>query len=398
VQRLFIYDRSKPDLVGDFMSFFSLKNILIVATLLLLLIGIPVGVYLVQQQQQTQSQAEQSSILSFTPESSEAEPIQVAVGEEVKLDITVNPGANTVSVVAFEVNYDPTILAPSETTPFEANTEAFPVVMDPPVYEEGIIRGRVSTQNVQTGVSVPTKVATITFDAVGETSIPSVISYGAPFTQILSVGGQDEAGENVLSSTTPAYIITTLDSAEPTATPSAIPTVSVRPTTPPGTNPPPQQPPAGGSANASPVCTGLTANGALSGVVPFAVSLSATGNDPDGTVQKMTFNFGDGQTQDVSLDSDGAASGSANTANASHTYNSPGTYRATAVATDNAGGVSAQNECALTITATAPASPTPMPGEPTATIEPTGPTETFIGIGIVAGILTFLGGLLFFTL
>ena len=356
--------------------------------MLLLLIGIPIGVYLVQQQQETQSEAEASSTLSFAPTSSEVGPIEAEVGDEIKLDIMVDPGTNKVSVVAFEINYDPAVFAPSETTPFAENKTAFPVIMDQPVYEDGIIRGKVSTQSVAKAVSTQTKVATLTFVVLEETTTPTVISYGAPFTQILSAGGTDEAAEDVLSSSTPAYISAViLDASGPTITPGG-PTVFPQPTSVVGLSPTPL-PKGGVAGNTLPVCNSLTANGALEGVAPFAASFTANATDPDGVVEKVTFNFGDGQIKDVS--SSQAASSSATTFETEYTYTTAGTFKVSALATDNSGGLSPLGACVLTMTVTSLVSPTP-------TMEPTGPTETFIGIGIVAGILTFLGGLLFFTL
>ena len=360
----------------------------------MLLAGIPVGVYLVQQQQETQSQAEASSTLSFVPTSSEAAPIEVGVGDVVKLDLTVNPGSNKVSVVAFEINYDPAVLTPSETTPFVENKTDFPVVIDPPVYEDGIIRGRVSTENVGKSVSTTTKVGTVTFTALAETTLPTVVSYGAPFTQILSAGAEDEAAENVLSSSTPAYITVVAEGTTTTPAPTG-PDGQPQPTS---TAVSPTTIPKGGvPGNTAPICTSLTANGATSGVAPFAAAFSSTANDPDGSVEKVTFNFGDGQTKDV-LSTETTASGSATTFATEYTYTTTGTFKATAIATDNSGGISGQGECELTMTVTSAVSPTQVPDVPAATMEPTGPAETFIGIGIVAGILTFLGGILFFTL
>ena len=81
-------------------------------------------------------------------------------------------------------------------------------------------------------------------------------------------------------------------------------------------------------------------------------------------------------------------------ATATHTYETAGSYQVSALMTDDLGGVSDQANCTQTITVndltpTASASPT---------LEPTGPGSAFLGIGAVVGILTVIGGLLFFAL
>ena len=378
------------------MSFFSLKNILLIGILLLLLVGIPLGVYLTQQQQVSKSQAEKSSTLTFVPASSELKPLDVVVGDEFKFDMMVTPGSNKVTVVAFEINYDPSLFALSETDPFVINEKAFPVTMDEPIFEDGIIKGKISTSNIQTAVTSSTKVATITFVALEESTTPSTITFGSPYTQVFSAGQADEAGEDVLSSTVPAFVATSLegDSVPDKSTPTgSSPSISTSPTA----------SPAGASkgsvpTNTPPVCTSLTANGALSGIAPFAAAFTAVGKDPDGRITKATFNFGDGQTKDAS--NSAVASGSATFAQ-EHEYTTAGTHRASVLFTDNQGGISAQGSCVLTMTITSPVTPTETPGipaEPTATIAPTGPNDAFIGLGIFAGIFAFLGGILFFTL
>lgn len=385
------------------MSFFSIKNLLIFGVLLLLLVGIPVGVYLAQQQQTTESEAEQSSTLSFEPETSDTEPLPVTVGEEFKLDLMVDPGVNGVTVVSFEINYDPTQLAPAETTPFAENKTAFPVVIDPPIFEEGIIRGKISTAGVDKAIrstttpATLTRAATFTFVPLVESVDPITISFGRPFTQLLSGSSVDEAAEDVLSSTSPAFILATSGEVTPSG--------SLTPTVPPKgglTLSPTQTPTASSSGsiatNKPPVCTSFTANGALEGVSPFAASFTAVANDVDGNVDKITFNFGDGQTKDSVIPNQDVASNSAQTVSIEHTYTTAGTFKASAIATDHQGGVSALGACELTMTITSPVSPTQTPDSPVATLEPTGPVEAFMGIGIVAGILTFIGGLLFFTL
>src|SRR5262249_31357167 len=95
-------------------------------------------------------------------------------------------------------------------------------------------------------------------------------------------------------------------------------------------------------ATASPTC----------GPAPLSVSFSAMGSDPEGSALTYKWSFGDGAE----------ASG----ANASHTYQSAGTFTAKVVATDS-GGASASVSIMISVSVPAP----PGPGT-TYYVSPTG--------------------------
>jgi PKD repeat protein len=81
-----------------------------------------------------------------------------------------------------------------------------------------------------------------------------------------------------------------------------------------------------------------------SGTAPLAVTASTSGSsDPDGTIASVVIDFGDGTRS--------------NSASASHTYSTAGTYTVIATVTDN-GGLSAS--ATSTITAAAPANQAPV--------------------------------------
>jgi hypothetical protein len=127
-------------------------------------------------------------------------------------------------------------------------------------------------------------------------------------------------------------------------------------------------------------------------MAPFTTTFTASGNDPDGIINKVTFNFGDSQVADIT---DAGVVGVATvSATTSHTYENAGSYQVSALMTDDLGAVSSQGSCTLTMNITA-ITPT---ASPTATIEPPGPGTAILGLGAVMGILTFIGGLLFFAL
>lgn len=143
--------------------------------------------------------------------------------------------------------------------------------------------------------------------------------------------------------------------------------------------------------NAAPVCTDFTVTPA-SGSAPLTTLLTAKGSDADGLITKTTFNFGDGQIQDVTA---GMNTQSVST-QTNHTYASGGNFNATVTFTDNKSGVS--TICAKTVTvsgATATSEPVTVTAVPT--IAQPGASATTIG-AIGGIILTILGGILLLTL
>ncbi len=384
------------------------RKIFLFAFIAVLLIGIPVTIYLLQQQQDPRSRAEKATILTFTPESSATAPIQKNVGDDIPLDIYVDPGTNLVGFVKLEVQYDPEKLATASAEAFAPNTAVFPSVLEGPVYTPGKIIVTLSVGPDPTKVvQVKTKAATVMLKALNPTAPgpATIVSYGLE-TQALSIGGEDQASENVLSSSTPAHIAiggesvsptdsipsgtatpTVAPTTAPTIAPTAVPTVSLVPTD--GATP---------SANMAPVCSTLTPDKSPSGAAPLVLNFGATGNDPDGTISKVTFNFGDGQVADVTDPASGVGTASVS-AQASYTYSTAGTFTASAVLTDNAGGISASTSCTQTVTVTGAADTTVAPTiDPPISLPPTGTTEVAFGIGALLLTVILGGGLLFFFL
>lgn len=390
---------------------FSGRKLFLLGFVVLMLVGIPVSVFLLQQQQETRSRAEKATILTFSPESSASAPISKNVGEDIPLDIMIDPGKNLVSFVKLEIQYDPDKVATASANAFQANTVVFPSVIEGPVYTPGKISVTLSvgpdpTKAIQTKV----KAATLNLKAIGNTGAgtPTLVTYSAT-TQALSIGPNDQASENVLASATPATIVIG-GTAEPTgdvtptiaeATPTtAIPTDAPIPTTPPQTSDPTPIPTLsdGGvpTDTQNPVCDSLSVDRETTGTAPFSLTFTANGTDSDGTISQVTFNFGDGQVSEVT--SAGGIGTATVNAQISHTYNNAGTFQASAVLTDSNNAVSDTANCTQTITVqsasgSASTAPTAVPS-----IAATGSTEVMMGIGAVALFLMIGGGLLFFIL
>ncbi len=388
------------------------KKLLLLGFVLILLVAIPLTLFLLQKQQETRSRAQKSTNLSFSPSSSQSSPLQKAVGDTFSLDVMVNPGQNIVSFVKLEVQYDADKIATDSSNAFQPNSAAFPTILEGPIYSPGKIQVTLSVGSDPTkAIQSITKAATFNFKAIGPTAAgtPTLITYGAQ-TQVLSIGSTDQASEDVLSSATPATVVITGSGSGGTPTPTPETGTTPVPTST-GTPPPPvTQVPAAQptvAANQPPICQSLNVSPSNSGSAPYAVTLATSGYDPDGSVNKVTFNFGDGQVSDITQGGGiGTASISAQTV---HTYQGGGTFQASAIYTDDRGAVSAQGACTQTITVAAPIASTQTGGsngvvaQPTVTPAPTalpstGPGSKFIGIGAVVTILTLIGGMLFFAL
>lgn len=210
------------------------------ALVVALLIGLSVLISISNKEQETRSRASASTTLGFQPPSTSATPIQKVVGETVTLDVMISPGNNVVSFVKLEMLYDPTKFEPFGST-FIVNTDAFPQTLEGPISSSGSYLISLSVGPDPTrAISVPVKVGTLTLTAKTPTgaSVPSV-TFGNQ-SQVLSIAASNEASENVLSSTTPAFVSVA-------ATPTAVPTPTVTPISAPstpqlsGTSPNPQQ-------------------------------------------------------------------------------------------------------------------------------------------------------------
>lgn len=358
---------------------FSRKKLILIGFLFVLLIGIPLTVFLVQQQQQTRIRAEKATTLDLSPPTK-----TVNVGDTVELDVNLDPGGvNQVSFVEFTITYDATKLKP-EDTPFTVTASELDILQGPTVDTNTITVTLAVGAAFQDAIQTPKTIGKLSFEAIAPTTGFTPVEFDKNQVQIRSLGISDTASENVFLSGEGAQI--TIGGAAPT--PSPTPDTSATPT--PTPTPAPTASPTATpitTTNSAPVCQSLTTDGQDSGTTPYLVNFTATGSDSDGTVSKVTFNFGDGIVEDVTS---GSGSSSAS-AQASHTYSSAGTFSATATITDNSGGTSNPTTCTKVINVSSA-----VGGETTPPV--TGPDRTFIGIGVIGAALSLIGMLLFFAL
>jgi len=372
----------------------SKKKLLLLGFLFIALLVIPLTVYLVQQQQQTQSHANPNTTLAFIPAS-----VTKSVGDTVKFDVDVSPGGNQVNFIKLAIKFDPTKL--------EANDQSF--VLDPtsnlsivqgPTVENDTISVVLSIQNDPTKVIQKdnTKIGSVTFNVIGEASTPTEVSFDATQIQIRSINSNnnDAFNENVFLNGPPADV--TIQGAGSTTPTTAEPTVATTPTTEPTeavTPNPTDEANATPSTNQAPVCESLAIAPSAVGDAPFDVTFTVIGNDEDGTIDKVSFNYGDdSNVEDVST---GGGIGTASVSlDQAHTYESSGTFTATAVLTDDGGASSDSSTCTQAVTVSAGGS-----ASESATITPlaaTGPSNKVVGLGAIGGVLFLIGALLFLAL
>lgn len=350
----------------------------ILGNILLLLAVIPITLFIVKQQQNVKSKAAPSTTLSLEP----ASVPTTDVGQTFDVQLMVDPGQNVVAIVNATINYPANLLQVTDAD-VKPNAAIFPVTLKKDVSTPGTIVLSVTTgSQVTQAVQTKTSVATITFKAIAPTDATTPITIAKSKSEAFSLASADGVTENVLSTVADSSFTTQQASA------STTPSVSPAPT---GTD-------TGGGTNVNPVCSSLGLDRDLTGVAPYSVVFTATGTDSDGTITKVTFNFGDGPATEVTTG--GGIGTGAVSLQLAHTYNNPGSYTATAVLTDNANGTSDTTTCTQTVTVTGSttntgggtgggtggAAPTP------ATPLQTGSTATTIGI--VGGIiLTIIGGI-----
>jgi len=383
---------------------FSGKKFLVFGFIFILLAAIPLTVWLItqtsNQNTETRSRALKATRITLSPAST-----STSVGSTVSFDVNLDPGSNNVTFVKLVITYDPTKLA--TTSSGIVVTQNTPTVLsnilEGPLYSDGKISLTLTAgSDASQVITAPTKIATVSFTALAETNgATTQIAFADADMVVTSVNSPaDQRSENVLSSTAPAEVTIAAGSGT-TPTPTTGDTPTPGPTN---------------GQNQSPICTALNLDRETSGNAPYTLTFTAIGNDPDGTISKVTFNFGDGPVQDVTVG--GGIGTNTISTQVSHTYNNAGTYTANAVITDSNGGVSESGTCTQTITVTSVtptaggggtfATATPIPTEivvlptatppiPVTTLPAAGSKDILIGIG-GAGLLTILGIIALFAL
>lgn len=215
-----------------------MKKFILLTLLLIIVAAIPLTIYIIEQQTRTRGKAESTTTLALiTPKDT------ISVGESFSVDVQMNPGTNSVSIVKLQISFDNSKIDIQDTN-IIPNTTAFPVILEGPSI--GNCSGTTCTILLTTSVGSdptkiiiqPTKVATLTFTAKQATDPKTQIAF-TDQTQVLSSGGTESANENLIQSKVP-LALTIVGELQPTITAtSAAITTTPRPLLP--TNTPVQQ-------------------------------------------------------------------------------------------------------------------------------------------------------------
>jgi hypothetical protein len=261
------------------------KRVLIILIIALLIIAIPGTIFFLKTQTQTQSKATPATTLAFSTLSQPA-----TTGNTFDLDVNMNPGTNQVDFVTLTIAYDGSKVKKGGNG-IVVNTTAFPTTLEGPIYDQ--CSGTSCTMSITVSVgadptkviTTPTKVATVTFQALASTAgATTQISFGST-TKVLSIGPSDQPSENVLSSTSPANVTiadaggtTPTTAATPTTgtTPTIAATATLSPTTPPGSTASPTVAATASPTTAAATSTPTTASGATATTAPTSANATAT--------------------------------------------------------------------------------------------------------------------------
>jgi hypothetical protein len=215
------------------------KKILFIFVGVTLIVSSVVLASIVKTTQDLQTKASKGTILLFEPATSQTTPLQKKVGENISLDIMVDPNnTNLITLIRLEILYDSTVLHLTGTAPFIKNNDAFPTTLDNVNITPGKLTATISVGTDPTrAISQLTRVGTISFTTISPTSQQATVIAFGQNTEILSAGLNDQASENVLTQAIPAYItVSALPTATSVPTPTQSPTITTipSPTTVPG--------------------------------------------------------------------------------------------------------------------------------------------------------------------
>lgn len=172
--------------------------------LIILFAIVSVTVIALQKISDTRSRASGTAVLSF---SSTADLNNIPVGTSFPLDIIVDPTLHAISFVSLDISYDPLKLELDSENPFQINSAAFPVILEGPLYNPGVMKIRLSVGSDPVKViTAVTKVGTLNFKAREATIGSEALVKFDTTTIALSVSSNSNADENVLGSLLPAYI------------------------------------------------------------------------------------------------------------------------------------------------------------------------------------------------
>lgn len=183
------------------------KNIFLLGGFVLLtLVALPLALYYSQKPEQTTSNAEKTVDLSYQSSTTASNSaIEIPTGSTFSLDVYVDPGTNSVSLVKLDMLYDPTKFELAGG--FIPNQSVFPQVVEGPISASGSITATLSIgSNLSDAIKTKTKVGTLELTALQNASPgTTMISFGSD-SQALSVSSNSSYDENVIANTMPVTV------------------------------------------------------------------------------------------------------------------------------------------------------------------------------------------------
>lgn len=374
-----------------------IKKLILLGFALVLLVGLPLTLFVLQNQTKPQSSAAASTQFSFSLPSG-----SLAVGQSFNADVIVDPGGqNQVSFVKVTFTYDGNKIDKASSTPVTIDTTKYTILEQPAVNCDSsnlcqvsftISVGNTTSNIIKTATDVA-KVALIA-KTVTDPGTTTDLKFVSGQNQALSVATSDQPAENVFQSGKNGSL--TIQNQTQTDSGSGGTTTDTTTPTPDTTGDTTGTSDASGSgsggsggttASTTTVsCSDFTAD-VNAGSAPLTVTFSATGSTPTDTIAKVTFNYGDGLVDDVATGS-GIGTNTATT-QISHTYQTNGTYTASAVFTTAGGDANGSTDCTqkITVGSTFNANNQSTKGG----LPNTGPGETLLFVGAAGAILTILG-------
>ncbi|MDE2590124.1 MAG: hypothetical protein KGL95_10740 [Patescibacteria group bacterium] len=385
-----------------------MKNLLLIGFLLVILFTIPITLYLVSNQTNNRGNASAATQMNFIPSTK-----TVNVGDSFTLDINLNPGQGTQSnnvafvdlVITIPNNLTFNKTSDNNNTGIKLGTvngASIIALTDPKITcatQTCIMKMSLGMPPNNT-VKVAQPIATLYLSAASATD-PNSQGAEVSFTgsQALSIANGDKPRDNILAQAQSAFI-TVNGAGTPTPTDSGgggggTPTDTPTPTTSGGGGG------GGGGGSNAPVCSSLTADNTSATSAPATITYTAAGNSANSTIAKVSFNFGDGNVQDVTTG--GGIGTNAVSVQLAHLYATTGTFTASATLTDGSGATSTSS-CSQTVTiggqsggSTPGVTTTPVPTS-TGSIPSTGPGETIMAVGLAGAAVMLVGGLFLFGL
>lgn len=186
------------ELIRSFASFItsSYKRSATALIIFGILLAIPFTLGLISQQQETRSRAAPTAKLYFNPEFVETSP----QCQSFDVDVMIDPAENVVSIVDFQLSYDPSKLAFASIGP----SAEFPTVIKTGGVDGQVYMSVSIGSDISRAVQQKARVATIKFKAIGTGSTRLQINQNQ--TRIFSVAPADQPTENVLFSVSPAQV------------------------------------------------------------------------------------------------------------------------------------------------------------------------------------------------